>query len=421
MKSEYFLLAWMSFSKKNSSSYSTLNFIINGFAIATLLSFFIFLSIFEIVILNYIGCFLAIFGLYLLLNLDKKTWFWTGFFVGILWFYWISFSLVYYGFWYLIPLEIITIGLVYGLLFLIAGYFKSQILRAILLVALDYFYPFNFNWFNLELIFVGTIFKPSIWSLGAVLAGLILSKKFKFGFVILAILMLLNLNLKPSQPNLLPFSVELTNTQIDQNKKWDKKYTSDIIEMNIGLIHNAINNGAKFVILPETAFPLFLERQSELFAYLKELSKDITILTGSLGYENKTTYNSAFLFQNGNVKRFDKVVLVPFGEEVPLPKFMADFINKIFFGGSSDFSSAKSVSQYEIDGIKITNAICYEASRDEIYASKPKFVVAITNNAWFMPSTEPVLQKLLLKYYAFKYQTTIYHSVNGSKSEIITP
>ncbi|MFW5607469.1 MAG: apolipoprotein N-acyltransferase, partial [Campylobacter hyointestinalis] len=98
MKLKYFLLAWVSFGKKNLRSYFTLNFIIKGFGVATLLSIFIFLSIFEISYFSLVGCFLAIFGLYLLLKSDKQIWFWSGFFSGILWFYWISFSLIYYGF-----------------------------------------------------------------------------------------------------------------------------------------------------------------------------------------------------------------------------------------------------------------------------------------------------------------------------------
>ena len=48
-------------------------------------------------------------------------------------------------------------------------------------------------------------------------------------------------------------------------------------------------------------------------------------------------------------------------------------------------------------------------------------MIAVTNNGWFVPSTEPNLQRILLRYYATKYGKAIYHSVNGSPSEIITP
>ena len=121
------------------------------------------------------------------------------------------------------------------------------------------------------------------------------------------------------------------------------------------------------------------------------------------------------------MRRFDKLVLVPFGEEVPLPKFAKDLVNKIFFGGHGDFSTAKTPSDYEIEGVKISNAICYEATRDELFSGDFDVMIAVTNNGWFIPSTEPTLQRILLKYYATKYEKVIYHSVNGSKSEVVKP
>lgn len=48
-------------------------------------------------------------------------------------------------------------------------------------------------------------------------------------------------------------------------------------------------------------------------------------------------------------------------------------------------------------------------------------MIAISNNAWFEPSIEQTLQHLLLRYYAAKYQTVIYHAANGGISGIILP
>ncbi|ECR3433912.1 apolipoprotein N-acyltransferase [Campylobacter fetus] len=414
-------LAWVSFSK-NLSTYFTLNFIRNGFEISILISNFIFLSLLELKIFIYIGMISAVIGLYFILKSTKQVWFWSGFFIGMFWFYWISFSLFYYGFWYIIPLGIVGISTIYAFLFLVSGYFSNLILRSIMLMALGYFYPFDFNWFNLELIFVDTIFKPQIWTLGAVLVAIIFYIKFglKAGFPILIILLFLNLNSKTS-PNLLPFNVELVHTNVPQSKKWERSLRSKFIDENLLLIDKAIEKNASLIVFPESAFPLFLDHQPELLDILKQKSNNIAIVAGALGYENNMSYNAAYVLQNGNVQRLDKVVLVPFGEEIPLPEFFKNLINNIFFEGKKDFERATSVSDYEILGVKIRSAICYEASRDELYENSPKFMIAITNNGWFVPSTEPKLQEKLLKYYSFKHKTTIYHSVNGSKSEIITP
>ena len=113
------------------------------------------------------------------------------------------------------------------------------------------------------------------------------------------------------------------------------------------------------------------------------------------------------------------MVLVPFGEYIPLPKFIRDFINEKFFAGASDFKTAKKPTDFNIKGIKFRNAVCYEATTDTIYEGDVKYVIATSNNAWFAPSIEPTLQRLLMKYYAKKYLVIIFHSANYKGSGII--
>ena len=219
----------------------------------------------------------------------------------------------------------------------------------------------------------------------------------------------------------LPFEVKLANTEVAQELKWAKQLKNEFINQNLAIIDEAIGAGFRAVILPESAFPVYMTHERNLIAELLEKSQKIAIVAGALARQNGTNYNSAFFFDRGKMRRMDKFILVPFGEEIPLPEFARDLINKIFFGGAKDFETASAPSDYEIEGVKIRNAICYEATRDELFEGKFDVMIAVTNNGWFVPSTEPNLQRNLLKYYATKYGKAIYHSVNGSPSEIITP
>ena len=87
------------------------------------------------------------------------------------------------------------------------------------------------------------------------------------------------------------------------------------------------------------------------------------------------------------------------------------------------YKKAEKATDFLIKNTKFRNANCYEATKEEIYAdlNNTKYMIAISNNAWFTPSIQPTLQKLLLKYYAKKYNITIFHSVNGSSNYIINP
>jgi apolipoprotein N-acyltransferase len=408
--------------KKKLVDYFTLKFIINGFIISILLSLFIFLDLLNLKYISNLSLISAIFGFYFILKSNKKIWFWSGFFIGFFWFYWISFSLIYYDFAYLIPVEILGICLIYGFIFLAAGWLENIYIKAIFLLFASYIAPFGFDWLNFELIFIDTFFIPSIYTLVLVLISIIIAIKFNiyFGISLLICSLAINYNNKIEYRGL-PFDISLINTNISQDKIWDRSTKDKIVKNNLNMIDQAISDGSRIVVLPESSFPLFLNHSEILLSVLKQKSYQIAIVAGALGTNDNKIYNSTYLFDKGEVKRLDKLILVPFGEEIPLPNFIKDLINRLFFDSAIDYSHANSVSDYEIDGIKIRNAICYEATSNELFINEPKFMIAITNNAWFTPSTQPNLQSKLLKLKAYKYKTTIYHSVNGSPSQMITP
>lgn len=390
--------------------------------ISILLSIFIFLDILNLKFIANLGLLFAILGFYILLKAKREIWFWSGFFIGLFWFYWISFSLIYYEFSYLIPLEILAICFIYGIIFLAGGWVANLAIRGLFLLYVSFIAPFGFNWLNFELIFIDTLFIPSFYTLTMLIICLIIIIKFNKFFGVAMLFFCLGINYNPPiKSKNLPFDISLINTYISQDQLWNRQTKDMIVKSNLNIIDQAIQDGSRLVVLPESAFPLFLDRSEILLSVLKQKSHQIAILTGALGSGEREIYNSAYLFDKGEVKRLDKLILVPFGEEVPLPTFLKDMINRLFFGSAVDYSYAKDVSDYEIDGVRIRNAICYEASRDELFVGAPKFMIAITNNAWFTPSTQPNLQRKLLKLMAFKYKTTIYHSINGSPSEMITP
>ncbi|WP_052137582.1 apolipoprotein N-acyltransferase [Campylobacter sputorum] len=413
--------SFFSFVKFFLRAYFNTKIIIKGFVNAILISNLIFLTYFDNIFINFISPFLFILGFYLLLKNSKEEFFTTGLWIGILWFYWISFSLIYYDFGFFIPLEIFGISIVYALIFLFIGYFSNLFIRAALLLTIKFIHPLGFDWLNFEVMLVEGIFDPSLRGLGVIFLSIVIFIKFKKLKFIAPFLLIFGLQFTQNEHKFLPFDIKLTQTNVSQDIKWEKAHAQNIIHENIVLIDKAMIAKKDVVVLPENAFPLFLNLEPNLLKLLKERSHNIIIIAGALAYENQKSYNSTYVFKNGEFSRYNKFILVPFGEEIPLPKFIKEPINKIFFNGAMDFSKANNYSDYDINGVKIRNAICYEATRSEIYEKSPNFMIAISNNAWFRPSTQPMLQHLIIKYYATKNNTTIYHSVNGSKSEIIAP
>ncbi|OCL99745.1 apolipoprotein N-acyltransferase [Aliarcobacter thereius] len=405
--------------------------IINGLVLSILLSSFIYLDYFNISF-KLLDTVLALASIFLLLKYSKRDLFFTGFFVGIFWFWWFVNSLQYYDLNYLTPLIILGLGLFYGLSFFLLGIFKNIYLKAILISLFLFYAPFGFDWLKLDLIFINSYFNSSKLSFIFIILGFLILFENRLNnlrfIAILPFILALSFSqsfLKDEKQNIVLDNKEfpkiyMSQFYINQDLRWQKENFKKINIMVLDEIYKAIDEKYDVIVLPETIFTFVLSDYKSLFEELKILSNDIDIIAGSIYKENKSYYNASYFFSKENVQIAKKVVLVPFGEEIPLPKFMQDFLNNLIYGGANDLSKASQATDFLIKDIKFRNAICYEGTNDKIYEdlNGVKNIIMISNNAWFTPSIEPTLQHLLLKYYSNKYDINIYHIVNGSSNRI---
>ncbi len=391
---------------------------------------YLYLFLTDDLILEIFSSFFAFFAFYFFFHI-KHSFFQSGFWIGIFWFWWIGLSFRYYNLTWMIPFVIFFIGIGYGIIFGIINKifnlfqfsifnfpFSIYLWLLFLTFGFDYIRPFTFDWLKPEVILINTFFGITKIAFLFFLIGILLLKNKK---VLSSIFFIISVFLKFYQtPNIkMPnLNIYITSTNIPENKKWQKKFIPIEIKNNFKLIKKAIKEKKDVIILPESAFPLFLNLYPSLMEKLINLSKKITIITGALHYKNKNFFNSTYIFENEKVTILDKHILVPFGEYIPFPFFQKE-INKIFFKGASDYKTSKKFGIFKIKNYKFINAICYEATLENLYKLKPKYIVALTNDAWFKPSIEPVLQKMLIKLYAYKYKKIVFHSINGYKSYII--
>ncbi|EJF07711.1 apolipoprotein N-acyltransferase [Thiovulum sp. ES] len=399
--------------------------ILKSFGVASLLSAFIYLHHFGFEN-QFIETILGISGIgFLLFEYERKVFFWTGFFTGILWFFWMPFSMQYYGFPYLIPPSIILLGIAYGIFFFIVGYFDRISTKASLFILLTFFEPFGFNWFKPQIIFVNTPFGTETWQFAIIVFSIALSifaflerKKFLY---FAPLLLLFAIDFREKVTKEFPLDIKLVETQILQEEKWLPENRWKIIDMNFAQIEKAIDEKQDIVVLPESTFPIYINRYPEVLENLKFLSHQIAIFTGGLYSENGEQFNATYFFKDGNLQIGKKVVLVPFGEYIPLPKIIKDKISEMFFDGVKDFTPAKTPTDFIIDEVKIRNAICYEGTSEKLFQNSPPFMIVISNNGWFLPSIEPTLQKLLMQHFSNISGVTIFHSANRDGTDVISP
>jgi len=365
-------------------------------------------------------------GLYILIHSNKKTWTITGFLIGIFWFWWIALSFRDYGFAWAIPIGVVIIALIYALIFWLLAYISQLLskkidipqpfINIIMIFAISYIHPFGFDWLKLEIIFVDSYIGVTPLDFILVLISLSLIKYNRYYILISLFAINPNLSIVSFQDK----NIDLITTNISIKDKWNIDLMDKNIEDTFKIIQNSIDNNFSIIILPESIIPKFINKNEYIKDRLKEYSNHISIVIGGLYLDdNGTPRNSTYIFSKDNIEIANKVVLVPFGEANPLPKFLSDIVNKIFYDGAIDYKASKNVYDYTIDNIKYRNAICFEATSERLYENSPKYMIAISNLNWFTPSIQPTLQKLLLKYYHRKYGTIIYHSINGSRSYIV--
>ncbi len=400
--------------------------LLKGLGIAILLSQFIYSEHYHLsnTLLN---TFTALLGFYFLLTQKARIIIATGGFVGLLWFYWIGYSFEYYNVGWMAPFITLFFIVLYALFFGVLGFTKNPFYRVAMLFGLSYVEPMDWNWLQVELPFINSYFGVEKWQFLLILTALslviYLSKNIHYKKYQLLPLLLLLGAVSYTTPTIkaAPLKIKLYAPTLLQEEKWLKSNRQAIIQENMHIIQKAIDQKYDLVVLPESAFPLYLNKQPGLITLLKHYSEHIDIITGALLSENQQHYNVSYHFSKGKVIIAKKMILVPFGEYVPLPKFLQTWVNEIFFDGTADFLTAEIPTDFVVKGIKFRNAICYEATCEEIYEGEPKYLIAISNNGWFYPSIEPTLQRLLMQFYAKKHNSIIYHSANMGGSGIVHP
>jgi apolipoprotein N-acyltransferase len=367
----------------------------------------------------------AVFGLAIWLLADKKTAFLLGFFTALLWFWWIGLSFLYTEYPFLAPIAAIAIALIYAVIFLIYAWLPIYARAAAIAFGFWLIEPFGFAWFKPELILGSGYFSVHRAAYPllvlAIYCLVIRAKKRRALYLTIAPIgfaaaLFLPTPTAPKPPNL---SIILANTNIDQSIKWQKSDLPRQITEVFELIDDAIAREADMIVLPEAAFAAFLNREEEMLDALLTRSFSIAIVTGGLSLKNHTPYNGAYIFKDGRYAIADKVFLVPFGEASPLPSWAGRFINRLFFDDAIDYAQASEPTDFTIGGYRFRAAICYEAAIEAMYRDAPPYMIAVSNNGWFVPSVEPTLQKLLMRLYARRYGKIIWHSSNQSPSEVV--
>jgi len=233
----------------------------------------------------------------------------------------------------------------------------------------------------------------------------------------------------------------LIQGNIPQESKWDPRIKKAIIEKYIKLSELADFDGPDLIVWPEAAYPGYLniEQNDEFLSQIAAIG--VPFLVGALTQESETVYyNSAYFISSLGkiVNRYDKILLVPFGEYLPFKTalfFLESLASKL---GVSDFSSGDEIKLFSVplsntsqldssdnNSFLLGTLICFEnifpgLSR-RLALAGAQVLCVITNDAWFQKSAAPFqhLQSSILR--AVETGRWVFHVANTGVTAFISP
>lgn len=218
---------------------------------------------------------------------------------------------------------------------------------------------------------------------------------------------------------------------IDQDKKWDPAFQAGTVQKYIRLSLSAESRKPDLVVWPETAAPFYFLHNVKLTDMILDGIYGIraNFLFGSPSFvrdgEQIDYYNSAYLIdRNGEVAgKYDKVHLVPFGEYVPLKKWLP-FIGKMV-ENVGDFSAGRQGNTIRTDTCCLGMLICYEIIFPNLAvamaANHADLLVNITNDAWYGTTSAPYQHFSMSVFRAVENKRSLIRSANTGISGFIDP
>jgi apolipoprotein N-acyltransferase len=223
--------------------------------------------------------------------------------------------------------------------------------------------------------------------------------------------------------------VAVVQGNIPQDLKWNPAFQITTTKKYIRLSQEAAAADPDLVVWPETATPFYLFHNAVLTRMVLSsiAAAGKPFLIGSPYVEAReggnAYHNSAFLFdaQAQPKGRYDKAHLVPFGEYVPLRRWLP-FLGKIV-AQVGDFDAGEPGGVLRAGGPIIGPLICYEGIFPELARAATRngaaLLVNLTNDAWYGRTSAPYQHFALAAFRAVENRRPLVRAANTGISGFV--
>lgn len=225
--------------------------------------------------------------------------------------------------------------------------------------------------------------------------------------------------------------VRIVQPSIPQAMKWNRETLEKNFQKYIEMSQIEGLEKVTFTIWGETAspFPLDLDDKHRLMA-TAAIAEGGYLITGALGYSfdkygEPSPLNAMMMINKSGeiVANYNKSHLVPFGEYIPLRKYLPSYIRPIT-NTIADFKSGNGPETISIANLpKLGAVICYEIIFPTAVVDKenrPEWLINFTNDGWYGDSAGPHQHLVATQMRAVEEGITIIRVANSGISAIIS-
>ncbi|MDF1593641.1 MAG: apolipoprotein N-acyltransferase [Desulfobacterales bacterium] len=225
--------------------------------------------------------------------------------------------------------------------------------------------------------------------------------------------------------------IGIVQANIDQAQKWDPAFQDSTTEKYIKLSLAAIKDRPELLVWPETATPFYFLSDSRMSGRVQQgvQSAGTDFLIGSPSYVRRADridyYNSAYVILSDGIvsAKYDKAHLVPFGEYVPLKKwlpFLGKMVENVGDFKTGEKGNTVSWRDYRI-GIQICFEIIFPDLSRAMALNQAVLLVNITNDAWFGKTGAPYQHFSMAVFRAVENRRSLVRSANTGISGFVDP
>jgi len=251
--------------------------------------------------------------------------------------------------------------------------------------------------------------------------------------------------------------IAMIQPDFDPWDKWEDGDVNSQLSIYLALSDSAVKAGAKLIVWPETAVPVYLtsgrypDEVARIRKFVNEnkvhllsglplvhfyFSKDETKTESRISRDSAyyyDSYNGAVLFSpnEDKLQEYGKRKLVPFAERSPYLHYLPFLGDWIKWGvGISNWSvwDKQTVFGFQDlngDSIKFSAGVCYEsifpAFNSDFVKSGAQFLVVVTNDSWYGELSGPYQHKQFATFRAVENRRWIVRAANGGISCLIDP